>query len=160
MQDSPDQAEAHSLRGATDRPALLTIRDIVEEMEPLATAQFDDYLHPTVLEVTLDDGLCAADTARIDIQWTTRDDYKFHYTDTEGVDFRWGKHPHAGDYIHVPGLEHYHPPPDASSERDEVEESCISQSPEELVTRAVLKLWRVAYHRGSYTSLNKGRNPP
>lgn len=143
-----------------DRPALLTIRDVVEEMEPLATAELDDYLHPSVLEVTLDDGLCAADGARIDIQWTTRDDYKFHYTDVEAVNFRWGKHSHAGDYIHVPGLEHYHPPPDASSDPDEVEESCITQSPEELVTRAVLKLWRVAYHTDSYEPLNAGRNPP
>jgi len=61
MQDSPDQAETHTLRGATDRPALLRTRDIAEEMEPLATAQFDDYLHPSVLEVTLEDGLCAAE---------------------------------------------------------------------------------------------------
>jgi len=37
--------------GATDRPALLTIRDVVEGMEPLATAELDDYLHPSVLEV-------------------------------------------------------------------------------------------------------------
>ncbi|WP_226023951.1 toxin-antitoxin system TumE family protein [Halomicrobium salinisoli] len=160
MQASPDQAETHTLRGATDRPALLTIHDIIEEMEPLATPQLDDYLNPSVLEVTLDDGLCEADEARIDIQWTTRDDYKFHYTDTEGVNFRWGNHPHAGDYIHATGPEHYHPPPDASSDPGEVEESCIIQSPEELVTRAVLKLWRVAYHTDSYEPLNAGSNPP
>ena len=160
MQDTPDQAESHALRGATDRPALLTIRAVVEEMEPLATAELDDYLHPSVLEVGLDDGLCAADEARIDIQWTTQADYKFHYTDTDAVDFRWGKHPHAGDYIHVSGFEHYHPPPTASSDPDEVEESCIKQAPEALVTRAVLKLWRVAYHTDSYEPLNAGRNPP
>jgi len=59
-------------------------------MEPLATAELDDYLHPSVLEVVLDDGLCAANSARIDIQWTTRDNYKFHYTDAEGVNLRWG----------------------------------------------------------------------
>ena len=160
MQDTPDHSETHTLRGATDRPALLRIRDIVEEMEPLATAEFDDYLHPSVLEVALADGLCEADEARIDIQWTTRNDYKFHYTDTEGENFRWGKHPHTGDYIHVPGLEHYHPPPDASSDPDEVEASCITQSPAELVTRAVLKLWRVAYHTNTYEPLNAGQNPP
>jgi len=108
----------------------------------------------------LDDGLCAANSARIDIQWTTRDNYKFHYTDAEGVNLRWGKHPHADDYIHVSGLEHYHPPPNASSGPDEVEASCITQSPEELVTRAVLKLWRVAYHTDSYAPLNAGCNPP
>lgn len=160
MQDTLDRAEPHTLRGPTDRPALLTIRDVVEKMEPLATAEFDDFLNPSVLGVVLDDGLCGADEARIDILWTTQNDYKFHYTDTEAVNLRWGKHPHAGDYIHVDGLEHYHPPPNASSEPDEVEASCITQSPEELVTRAVLKLWRVAYHTDSYEPLNAGRNPP
>ncbi|MEF8827596.1 MAG: hypothetical protein V5A49_01100 [Haloarcula sp.] len=160
MQENPAQAETHTLRGATDRPALLTIRNIVETMEPLATAELDNYLNPSVLEVALDDGLCAADEARIDVQWTTRDEYKFHYTDTEAVNLRWGKHPHAGDYSHVSGLEHYHPPPDASSDPDAVEASCITQSPEELVTRAVLKLWRVAYHTDSYDPLNAGSNPP
>jgi hypothetical protein len=67
LSDSPDRAEKHTLRGATDRPALLTIRDSIEEMEPLATAELDDYLNPSVLEVALDDGLCEADEAKIDI---------------------------------------------------------------------------------------------
>lgn len=160
MNDRPEQAEDHTLRGATDRPALLTIRDIIEEMEPLASAQLDNYLNPMVLEVTLDDGLCDADEARIDIEWTTRNDYKFHYTDIADVNLRWGNHPHDEDYIHVSGIEHYHPPPDASSNPDDVEDSCITQSPEELVTRAVLKLWRVAYHTDSHKPLNQGRNPP
>ncbi|MFD1646063.1 hypothetical protein [Haloarchaeobius litoreus] len=160
MQESSDRTETHSLRGATDRPALLTIRDVVEETEPLATPELDEYLNPSVLEVSLDDGLCEADEARIDVQWTTRDDYKFHYSDSEAVNLRWGKHPHGGNYIQTSGFEHYHPPPDASSDPAEVEESCIMQSPEELVTRAVLKLWRVAYHTDSYEPLNAGRNPP
>ena len=160
MRDSPERSEDHTLRGATDRAALLVIRDVIEEMEPLATAELDDYLHPEVLEVTLDDGLCAADAARIDVQWTTQNEYKFHYTDSAGVNFRWGKHPHAGDYVRVSGLEHYHPPPNASSDPNEVEDSCISQLPAELVTRVVLKLWRVAYHLDSYAPLNAGRNPP
>ena len=69
--------ETHSLREASDRPALLTIRRIIEREEPLATPELDDYLNPTVLEVTLDDGLCGAETARLDIQWTTHADYKF-----------------------------------------------------------------------------------
>ncbi len=160
MQESSAQPEAHTLRGATDRPALLAIRDIIEEMEPLATARLDDYLNPSVLEVSLDDGLREADEARLDVQWTTQNDYKFHYTDATGVNLRWGKHPHGGDYVHVSGTEHYHPPPDASSDPADVEESCITQSPEVLVTRAVLKLWRVAYHTDSYAALNAGSNPP
>ena len=60
MQGTPDESETHTLRGATDRPALLTIHDVVEEMEPLATPELNDYLHPSVLNVELDDGLCAA----------------------------------------------------------------------------------------------------
>ncbi|RBI60617.1 hypothetical protein DMJ13_16675 [halophilic archaeon] len=152
--------ESHSLRGPIDRSALLTIRDIIEREEPLAAPSLDDYLNPTILEVPLDDGLCRAESARIDVQWTTRADYKFHYTDADDVNFRWGKHPHDGDYIHVPGLEHFHPPLDATADPDDVEESCINQSVETLVTRAVLKLWRVAYHADSYDPLNTASNPP
>lgn len=152
--------EEHTLRGATDRPALCTIRDIIEEMEPLATACLDDFLNPTVLEVSLEDGLCDADQARIDVQWTTQNDYKFHYTDAMGVNLRWGSHPHGGEYTHALETEHYHPPPDASSEPADVEDSCIRHSSEELVTRAVLTLWRAAYHEDSYAPLNAVGNPP
>lgn len=76
------------------------------------------------------------------------------------MNFRWGKHSRGGDYIHVSGLEHYHPPPDAGSDPDDVEESCIEQFVEALVTRAVLRLWRVAYHADSYEPLNAASNPP
>ena len=160
MGETATTDEPHSLRGAIDRAVLLTIRDVIEQTEPLATPTLDDYLNPSVLTVTLDDGLCGADAARLDVQWTTHGDYKFHYTDSDGVNVRWGKHPHNGDYIHVPGLEHYHPPPDSPSDPDDVEESCINQSVEVLVTRAVLKLWRVAYHAESYEPLNAASNPP
>ncbi|TYL37376.1 hypothetical protein CV102_17315 [Natronococcus pandeyae] len=152
--------EGHSLRGPIDRATLLAIREVFNADEPLATAELDDYLNPKRLEVTYDDGLCGADTARIDVQWTTQDDYKFHYTDSCGVNLRWGKHPHNNDYVNVRGLEHYHPPPNASSDPSEVEDSCITQSPEKLVARAVLKLWRVAYHAESISPLNAGSNPP
>lgn len=152
--------EGHSLRGPIDRSALLTIRDVFNSDEPLATAELDDYLNPEAVEIEFDDGLCGAETARLDIQWTTQDDYKFHYTDSQSIDLRWGKHPHNGDYVNVTGLEHYHPPPNASSDPDEVEESCIIHSPELLVTRAVLQLWRVAYHADSLSPLNAGSNPP
>lgn len=152
--------ESHSLRGPIDRPALIAIRDVFDADEPLATAQLDDFLDPTTLEVRFDDGLCGTENARLDVQWTTRDDYKFHYTDSQGVNLRWGNHPHDGDYVQATGPEHYHPPPDASSNPNIVEDSCITQSPLLLVTRAVLKLWRVAYHTDSLTPLNAGSNPP
>jgi hypothetical protein len=152
--------EVHTLRGPIDRAALIAIRDVINEEEPLASAALNDFLNPTTLAVTLEDGLCGADAARIDVQWTTQDDYKFHYTDSAGIDLRWGRHPHDGDYVDVSGLEHYHPPPDASSDPTEVEQSCITHSSEVLVTRAVLTVWRVAYHEESLTSLNAGSNPP
>ena len=154
------QPESHALRGPIDRPALITIRDLFNGIEPFATATLDEFLNPTVLEVRYADALLDAEESRIDIQWTTRDDYKYHYSDSEGVNFRWGRHPHDNDYIHVCGSEHYHPPPDASSDPTEVEESCIEQRPEALVTRAVITLWRAAYHTDSLDPLNSGRNPP
>ena len=160
MGETSSAVERHTLRGPTDRPALLTIRDMFNTEEPLATAELDDYLDPETLEVTFDDGLCGAETARIDVQWTTQNDYKFHYTDPHGVNLRWGRHPHNGDYVNVSGIEHYHPPPNASTDPSVVEESCITQSLEILVTRAVLKLWRAAYHAESVTRLNAGSNPP
>lgn len=154
------QTESHSLRGPIDRPALLAIRDLFNDNEPLATATLDDFLNPRALEVQYDDGLQSAERSRIDVQWTTRSDYKYHYTDSEGVNLRWGRHPHNGDYVQVPGLEHYHPPPDASSDPSTVEESCINQRPETLVTRSVIKLWRASYHSASLDPLNSGSNPP
>lgn len=152
--------EGHSLRGPIDRPVLLGIRDVFNSHEPLASAELDDYLDPRTLEVTFDEGLCGAESARIDVRWTTRGDYKFHYTDSRDINLRWGKHPHNDEYINVRGLEHYHPPPNASSNPNGVEDSCISHSRPKLVTRAVLKLWRVAYHTESLSSLNAGSNPP
>jgi len=57
MGETPATTEDHSLRGPIDRPALITIRDLVDEAEPLATPQLDDFLNPSVLEVSLDNGL-------------------------------------------------------------------------------------------------------
>ena len=152
--------EAHSLRGPIDRPILVAIRDLVDEHEPLATATLDDFLDPRVLELRLADGLGDADSARIDVQWTTQGDYAFHYTESAGVDCRWDSHPHGGTYSAVSGDAHYHPPPHASSEPSDVEDSCIGHTRPLLVTRAVLKLWRTAYHTDSLAALNAGRNPP
>lgn len=160
MGESHGSSESHTLRGPIDRAALLSIRDVINSEEPLATAELDDFISPTKLEVSFTDGLSGAESCRIDVQWTTRDDYEFHYTDSAGVTLRWGKHPHDGDYVDATGPEHYHPPPDASSDPTDVEASCISQSRVTLVTRAVLKLWRVAYHAASFSGLNTGSNPP
>lgn len=160
MAGSDPFAEPHALAGPIDRPALITIRDVVTATEPLATAQLDDFIDPQRLVVSLGDGLSDADTARIDVAWTTWDDYKFHYTDSDDVDFRWGHHDHDGDYVNAGGPEHFHPPPDASSQPDDVEASCITHRSPTLVTRAVLTLWRAAYHAADRSRLNAGDNPP
>jgi len=152
--------ESHSLRGAIDREALITIRDLYTSDEPLATAHLDDYLSPQLLTIELEDGLLDAQTARIEIQWTTHADYKFHYTDELNLNFRWGNHPTGTDFPNVTNLAHFHPPPDASSTPSDVENSCIEQVDERLVARAVMKLWRVAYHRDTLAFLNSGENPP
>lgn len=107
-----------------------------------------------------DDGLLSAEWSRIDIQWTPRHDYNYHCTDAAGVNLRWGPHPHDEDYIQVPGFEHHHPAPNASSDPAEVEISCIKQRPETPVTRAVITLWRTAYHAEALDPLNSGSNPP
>jgi hypothetical protein len=152
--------ESHLLRGAIDRKALITIRDLYTEEEPLATADLDNYLSPQLLTIELADGLCDADSARIDVQWTTQGDYKFHYTDDLDLNFRWGRHPTGNDFPRVDGLAYFHPPPDASSDPNDVENSCIEQVDVRLVTRAVIKLWRVTYHRNELAFLNAGDNPP
>jgi len=38
------QHESHSLRGPIDHPALIAIRDLITETEPLATAPLDDFV--------------------------------------------------------------------------------------------------------------------
>lgn len=153
-------AESHTLRGPIDRGALLDIRDLFEGEEPLATATLDDFLNPQTLAIELADGIGDADSARLDVVWTVRDDYSFHYTDSEGTDLRWDSHPHDGDYVRASGHAHFHPPPNASSDPTEVEGSCIRHSQVALVARAVRKLWRSAYDHGSVGEINSGSNPP
>jgi len=44
MKNTPTRAETHTLRGATDLPAILIVCDGMEEIEPLATAKVDEYV--------------------------------------------------------------------------------------------------------------------
>lgn len=78
-----DTADAHRLRGPIDRPVLITIRGIFNRNEPLATATLDTFLDPSTLIVELADGVGDAESARIDVAWTTKNDYTFHYTDSQ-----------------------------------------------------------------------------
>lgn len=136
----------HRLRGAIDGDVLVTIRDLFVREEPLASATVDDLVNPTTTTVELTAGLFEGATGRFDIQWTIEGDYEFHYTEDQ-CDFRWGHHPHDGDYG-VRGYAHFHPPPDASSAPNEVQESCFTVHRPTFVARGVLKNWRAAYHDG------------
>lgn len=151
-------AEPHSLRGPTDRGALLDFWRTFERQEPLATGGLDDLVDPSELRLHLDDGVGDADTARFDVVWTTVGDYNVHYADSLGRNVRWDVHPHS--YPRPAADGHFHPPPDASSDPDDVQETCISVSEIELVARAVHVLWRQADDRGSLEGINDATNPP
>ena len=151
-------AEPHSLRGPIDRAALLEFRDVVESVEPLASAELDDFFDPGELRITLEDGIGDASEGRFDVAWSIRDDYNVHYTDDLGRDLRWDRHPHG--YPSPADDPHFHPPPDASSEPSVVEDSCVGVGSVPLVARATIALWRAAYESGTLEDANDLENPP
>ncbi|MEF8843616.1 MAG: hypothetical protein V5A62_18655 [Haloarculaceae archaeon] len=104
------------------------------------------------MRLRLEDGIGEASTATITVRWSVRDDYDVDYTDETDRDLRWDVHPH--DYTAPTGDAHYHPPPNASSEDDDVDASRISVTELVLVARAVNQLWRAGYDSGTVDSLN------
>lgn len=140
--------------GPIDAGALREIRDLFVEREPMVeTASLDDPLNPRTLSVELSDGVGTASTARMDVRWSTTDNYGFHYADGEDRNFRFDRHPKPD----AP-TRHFHPPPDAPSEP--VEASCITVTELPLVARAVLQRWRDAYDRSTFDGINDAANPP
>jgi len=134
-------------------PALRRIRTLWLDIEPLvAGTGYDDPVSPRELQVSLADGIDDADTGRFDIQWSRRDMYSFHYTDSER-DWRFDRHPNT----HSPE-KHFHPPPDAPSTT--AQSSCITVTEVSLVTRAVHAMWRAAYEHSDLARLNSPSNPP
>lgn len=153
-----DDTESHALRGAIDAGALHDFRTEFERLEPLASGSLDDVLSPSELRLHLDDGIGEAESAALTVRWSVGDDYNVHYSDEAGQNLRWDVHPH--DYTAPSSDGHYHPPPDASSEDDDVEASCIEVRELVLVARAIHQLWRAAYERESLAPLNDAVNPP
>lgn len=140
--------------GAIYLPALQRIRDLWLELEPLVEAtSYDDIVAPTELQIRLSTGIGSADGARLDIQWSKRDMYSFHYVDTADVNWRYDRHPNT----HSPEV-HFHPPPDAATTN--TEPSCIDVTEVSLVTRAVHTLWRSAYEANDLNRLNSASDPP
>ena len=147
----PDRSGAF---GEIYLPALERIRNLCIDLEPLVgETAFDDPLSPTVVQITLTDGLGVADAARIDVQWSVLGNYSFHYVDDDGVNWRFDRHPNT----HSPET-HFHPPPDASTEA--TLPSCITVEEVSLVTRAVFVMWRAAYESDDLDRLNSRSNPP
>ena len=135
-------------------PALQRIRTLWMDLEPVVTETgYDDPVEPTELRIELTDGLGDADAARFDIQWSDLNNYSFHYVDSADVNWRFDRHPNT----HSPDR-HFHPPPNARTV--DAESSCINVGEVSLVTRAVHKLWRVAYESGDQDRLNSLSNPP
>lgn len=148
----------HNLRGGSDRNALCIFRDEFTKLEQLATATVDDPINPMELNIVYADGIGKATEGRFDVKWSTTDDYNIHYTDDEGRDLRWDSHPHS--YPAPSGDQHFHPPPNASSDDRDVEDSCIDVTRIQLVARATVKVWREMYERGSMNDPNGLVDPP
>jgi hypothetical protein len=153
-----EDTESHSLRGAIDASSLHDFRAEFERLEPLASGSLDDPLSPSELRLQLGDGIGEASAATITVRWSVHDDYNVHYSDETGRNLRWDVHPH--EYTAPAGDAHYHPPPDASSDNDDVEASCLSVTELVLVARAVHQLWRAGYDSGTVDPLNEAINPP
>ena len=93
--------------GPVDLPVLQQIRTFFMEEEPLAeSTRFDDPVNPTelIVEFTLAD----RSSARLEVTWWQTGAYRFHYTEPDGIDFRYDNHPKSS----APDV-HFHPPPDA-----------------------------------------------
>jgi len=116
---------------------------------------FDSVIDPTRLRVRFQDGIGDAEWARFDIKWYRSGFYNFHHVDGNDVQFRFDYHPKNGA-----NERHYHPPPDAPSDPDLVEKSCITAAEPDVVARAVLGLWRRAYDEDDFSQLNTATNPP
>lgn len=121
--------------GPIDYPALRQIRDLIGSEEPLAdSVMFDDAANPTELIVTFTAG--SDRPGRLEITWWQRGGYRFHYTESNGVDLRFDRHPKSG----APDT-HFHPPPDAGPATASV---LAGANRPQVVTRAVLARWREA----------------
>jgi len=147
-------AELTGAVGPPDVTVMQTIRDVFQNEEPLvSTADFDSILQPTELVIQFEDGIGDAEWCRIDVTWYQTGSYRFHYIDGQDVNWRFDRHPNPHS-----AAAHFHEPPDASG--GTAVDSCIDVTEPELVTRAVIKLWRRAYETGSVDNLNTATNPP
>lgn len=121
--------------GPVEYPILRQIRDLLLNEEPLVdAATFDDPVNPTELVVKFTTGL--ASLGRLEITWWESGAYRFHYTEPDGVDFWFDRHPKED----APTT-HFHPPPNAGR----AEQSFLAGVTQpQIVTRAIVARWRRA----------------
>lgn len=140
--------------GAPDASDMRLIRNLFLADEPLVeTATFDSVLHPNEFRIRFTDGVGDAEWCRLDITWYTSGAYRFHYVDSEGMNWRFDRHPNT----HSPE-KHFHEPPNGNAKA--TQPSCITVEEPRLVARAALQLWRRAYTNRSFTELNTAHDPP
>lgn len=138
--------------GAPDRELMARARTVAKNYEPLvSTAEFDTPLNPTVLQLSVSDGI-QADAGRFDVTWTDKGYYRYHYSEGETFNYRYDCHPRAD----VP-TNHFHEPPDAR--HDDAVPSCIEVETVRLVTLAVLQLWRDTVESGDLSQLQQPLPP-
>ncbi|WP_050033761.1 hypothetical protein [Halorubrum halophilum] len=134
--------------GPVDSVVLQQIRDVLVNEEPLVdSAAVDDPVNPTELVVEFSSGL---DTpGRMEITWWKSGTYRYHYTEPDGIDFRFDNHPKEN----APDA-HFHPPPDAGA----AEPSFLGEETQlQVITRAVITRWhKIAVEGATLGSLNVG----
>lgn len=136
--------------GPLDFDALDEVRRVFETDGLVTETGWDDPLNPRRLQIHLGDGIGGQDSGRIDVTWTTRGYYSFHYSQS-GLDFRFDCHPKPG----APDA-HFHSPRDGEN----VVRSCIDVESAPLVARAVHRCWRTAYDGDDPSKANSLSDPP
>lgn len=125
--------------GPVDYPVLRQVRDILLDEEPLIdTTGFDDPVNPNELVVDLSSGY--ESPGRFEITWWKQGAYRYHYTEPDGIDFRFDNHPKEDAPV-----AHFHPPADAGR----AEPSFLGgETQPQIVTRAIMSRWRRAIIHG------------
>jgi len=93
-------------------PTLQRIRDLWldDSNRSSTTRRTTTSSPPTELQISFSDGLGDAESARLGIQWSELRMYSFHYVDSDGLNWRFDRHPNT----HTPEI-HFHPPPDTTT---------------------------------------------
>lgn len=138
--------------GRPDAKLLAAARTVAKKHEPLVSeTELDDAVDPETLSLHVDAGI-RADSGRFDVTWTDESYYRYHYTEGDDFNYRYDRHPRRD----VPE-KHFHEPPDAN--HDDAVPSCIKVETVQLVTLAVLQLWRDAVQSGTVARLQQSQPP-